>query len=149
MLYQFYPHPKNVKKETTALVPSSSPKYGERYELGDSRHATRLGITVAEFARRCFVVRSAWTKCLLNPGDTVYPVNRSDYEKNGAMVVVSVAGDYRTMLDTEWPANDNPFIVAVRPVNGEGVIFCTNGWAIKENKHLNIGVENGTTSQTC
>lgn len=156
MILIHYPSPNKTKKKptvstTTELVPLSSTPGGERYEYGDMARAARLGISDMEFKRRCALVLEAWKKCPLLKDDVVYPVNAQDYQHYGAMRVVGVASDYRNMLETEWPKNDNPFILCLTSIAGQAyTTFATAGWASKTNHHLKLsGEPHGNTPQTC
>lgn len=154
MILVYYPplHRKEtVVKSTSVIVtsPVSVPPTRERFEYGDMARATRLGISDDEFKRRCGIVKEAWQKCTLIKDDTVYPVNAQDYQHYGAMRVIGVASNYRNMLETEWPKNDNPFIVCLTSIAGQAhTTFATHGWASKTNHHLKVqNVQD--SSQTC
>lgn len=135
MIIESYPSPKTVSNSTH--LPTV-------YETGDWARAKELGITITEFEKRCRKVREVWLPCMLFKNDVVYPARAEDYEKYGAMKVENVCGDYRQMMETEWPANDNPFIVSVRSIEKPSeLVFCTTGWAVKSNNHLKLITEEG------
>lgn len=95
-------------------------------------------ITVEEYVRRDKIIRNEWNACPFKIGDTVYPKSQKDYIDYGPVEITAMLQSYKdTSIEDEWPKNDNPFILTIKPLKGDqSLVFCTANWVVKTNPHL-------------
>lgn len=144
MIIEFFPNPnKSVSKlfpvTNYGVVPHITPKpkeptsYTTGVGISEDLYvfwAGKKNISVEEFKRRDVIVRDMANKCAYMRGDTVYPYSLKEYEDKGKCFVKGLYRTYAEMEnDSEWPANDMPFIVTAHPMmRPQETFFATGGF---------------------
>lgn len=94
-------------------------------------------ISPEEWRKRNAIIVEEAHNFFAKVGDTVYPSEKTDYEKFGAFIVIGICHSYKDFGDTEWPKSDNPLIVQIRQIDGKKTVLnATPSWLIKRNVHL-------------
>lgn len=121
MISLFFPNPNKV-------VPKSYPVAPSFYE---QKKADERNISVAEYKRRCSLVRDAarntLTGCL--KGTKLEPIDSVDMEIWGECTLEKVLWCYDDFgLEEQWPTGDNPRVVVAFSEKTNKTIFATNNF---------------------
>ena len=133
MIEKTYPS----KRIVTVPAPGA-PTPGTYYSVYERSQAELRGISVEEYCRRNTVVQVLSTQCGFYNGETVYPVERDEFELYGQCQIVGVCRNMSDLgLDFKWPENDNPMILTFRSSKPtqKNHIFCTTNFLTKKNTH--------------
>ena len=127
MLHKFYPSAarKQADEAKRNVAPVVIGAAGDNERIFTK--ASKLGLTVSEYMRRCTVVQMESNRCKWQAGDKVYPHSAAEFKKHGVCFVVHVVRNYDDYGTVEW--HEPPFIVSVAPAKGgNSTINCTANW---------------------
>lgn len=113
--------------------------YNRQPQPEDRIKAAKLKLNISEYVRRDDILHDLYKKANCRTGETVYPRDAKKFLEYGPLIVVNIT---KTMQDwgvsEEWPEDDIPFTLLVRPADASKNIqpfLCTAGW-IQTQKHL-------------
>lgn len=126
-------------KPTAAAVNNVS---AVRPHLQDKEKATQIGITPEEYVRRDNIVRNIWIKNMFKVGDVLDCYDKKDRDDYGNITVKQIFTNYSMFPLNEakdWPKDDKPYTMTVKPEKKEQLILCTPSWLTTR-----LGLENST-----
>jgi hypothetical protein len=82
-----------------------------------------------EAQRRDSIIKEHVKKFPFKEGDIVQPVEPTEFEKYGKLMISKIADSYGKLgKNEEWPSNDNPFIISVYVEKTNSYLFCTTNY---------------------